>query len=356
MSRYAARFWPGNMPKGLRPGALAVSATLMVGFGGTIRSRYASKAACEEGTNDKRRPQESTMDSWLSFDSVKSQFSALSARLTQISSELSGEPGSLFYEIVEDSVRNQEINPELGWKASVRLGTDIGFWEKAYLSQRKRFMRQAFAALMGVDESTVRPLMHARVSLSAASERNLIEKKPFRLTSVIFPSWGWQRRVEVRRRDSKHICLTLKADHFYDIIGYRAMTSTTGCLLGAHRSGILDVISYISGISGSCWALSSWYSVTAGDLHRLRNHIKSRITTPFLDLGNFALFTDPPTNKVRASHCLVHLSRALMHSNVSVSPMQYLLSGPVVKLASKGGTTSLVDIYVRSTVLYISRV
>lgn len=79
------------------------------------------------------------------------------------------------------------------------------------------------------------------------------------------------------------------------------MASTTGCLVGAQKSGILDVVSYIAGISGSCWALSGLYSLAGGHLDVWTSHIKSRITTPFLDLGNFQLFTDPPTNKVSST-------------------------------------------------------
>ncbi|KAG0139325.1 hypothetical protein CROQUDRAFT_666676 [Cronartium quercuum f. sp. fusiforme G11] len=274
ISRYASRLWSGNLAKGLRPGAIAISGTLMLGFAGTIRSRYTSTASCEE-TKEKFKqssPKESTIESWLSFDSVKSQFNALSARLTQISSELSGDPNSLFQQIVEESVTDDQVNPELRWKASVRLGTDVGFCEKAYLRERKHFMKRAFASLMGVDES-------------------IVDERDIPIVGVA-ASGG----------------------------GYRAMVSTTGCLLGARQSGILDVVSYIAGISGSCWALGGWYSIADGDLDQFQTHIKSRITTPFLDLANFQLFTDHPTNK-------------------------YLLSGAVAKLASKGGTTSLVDVY-----------
>ncbi|EGG12571.1 uncharacterized protein MELLADRAFT_86725 [Melampsora larici-populina 98AG31] len=244
-------------------------AGLLVGAIGISRSRYATKSNCEE---KKDSSYGSTIQDWLSIDSMKTQFTSLSSRLSQISSELSGDPNSLFQEIVEESINDQKLNPELSWRASVRIGSDIGFCEKGFMRERKHFMRRALASLIDVDER------------------------------------------EIDERDIPVVGIAASGG------GYRAMTSTTGCLLGARQSGILDVVSYISGISGSCWALAGWYSVAGGNLLDLSNHIKSRITTPFLDLENFQLFTDAPTNK-------------------------YLLAGPVAKLASKGGTTSLVDVY-----------
>ncbi|KAH9811818.1 acyl transferase/acyl hydrolase/lysophospholipase [Melampsora americana] len=233
MSRFLVR--PRPLVSGLMAG-------LLVGVIGVSRSRYTTKSNCEE---KKDSSSGSTIQDWLSIDSMKSQFTSLSSRLSQISSELSGDP---------------------------ELDRTIGFCEKGFMRERKHVMRKALACLIGVDER------------------------------------------EIDERDIPIVGIAASGG------GYRAMTSTTGCLLGARQSGILDVVSYISGISGSCWALAGWYSVAGGNLLELSNHIKSRITKPFLDLDNFQLFTDAPTNK-------------------------YLLAGPVAKLASKGGSTSLVDVY-----------
>lgn len=54
------------------------------------------------------------------------------------------------------------------------------------------------------------------------------------------------------------------------------MTSTTGSLRGARDTGILDVTSYVSGISGSCWALAIWMGLAGGDLDKMEKHIKDR--------------------------------------------------------------------------------
>ena len=61
-------------------------------------------------------------------------------------------PGSLYAEIVEES----EKSPEVGWDAHVRLGDELCVAERAFLSERKRRMKGAFASYIGVDEKQVR--------------------------------------------------------------------------------------------------------------------------------------------------------------------------------------------------------
>jgi hypothetical protein len=42
--------------------------------------------------------------------------------------------------------------------------------------------------------------------------------------------------------------------------GYRAMVATIGSLIGMEQTGLLDTVMSISGLSGSTWAMASWYS------------------------------------------------------------------------------------------------
>lgn len=42
--------------------------------------------------------------------------------------------------------------------------------------------------------------------------------------------------------------------------GYRAMVATMGSLIGLEDAGILDCVTSMSGLSGSTWAMASWYS------------------------------------------------------------------------------------------------
>ena len=47
------------------------------------------------------------------------------------------------------------VHPECEWDADVRLGEDLCISERAFLGERKRKMRTAFARLMGVPDSEV---------------------------------------------------------------------------------------------------------------------------------------------------------------------------------------------------------
>jgi phospholipase A2 len=47
------------------------------------------------------------------------------------------------------------VNPECDWDADVRLGDDLCLSERAFLRERKRVMKSAFAKLMEVPEEEV---------------------------------------------------------------------------------------------------------------------------------------------------------------------------------------------------------
>lgn len=94
------------------------------------------------------------------------------------------------------------------------------------------------------------------------------------------------------------------------------MVSTLASISAAKESGIWDVISYISAISGSTWSLNAMYGVGEGDVDKTIAHVRERITTPFLDPSTVELLTQQPTS-------------------------QYLLSGAVLKQASKTGELSM---------------
>ena len=83
------------------------------------------------------------------------------------------------------------------------------------------------------------------------------------------------------------------------------MTNTAGSLVGAKETGLLDCITYMAGISGSCWALGVLYSgIPKGDgpvpdPQRVAEHIKDRVSKTFFDTVTLDLLTTSPTNKVR---------------------------------------------------------
>ena len=199
-------------------------------------------------------------------------------------------PGSLYAEIVKES----ENSPEVGWDAHVRLGDGLCVAERAFLSERKRRMRNAFAEYVGVSKE------------------------------------------EVREEDIPIVAIAASGG------GYRAMTNTTGSLVGAKETGLLDCISYMAGISGSCWALGVLYSGIpnrgAGEIPDplvAAEHIKDRISKTFFDTITFDLLTTSPTNKVCQLVVVFQRSQA----------SQYLLSGLLLKATAPLGSVSLTDIY-----------
>ncbi|KAL5631524.1 hypothetical protein ACGC1H_007143 [Rhizoctonia solani] len=188
--------------------------------------------------------------------------------------ELSRGPGSLWNEIV-DSPPSSQDHPEYEWEAEVRLGDELCMAERAFLRNRKRKMRAAFAELFGV-------AFH-----------------------------------EIDERDLPIVAIAGSGG------GFRAMVNTSGALKGAQDTGIFDCISYVAGISGSCWALAMMYSGVAGSPSpsEAQKHMRSRIQTPYLDISNFDIIITPPFNK-------------------------YLLSGLLHKVTAPGwGNISLTDIY-----------
>jgi len=81
------------------------------------------------------------------------------------------------------------------------------------------------------------------------------------------------------------------------------MTNTTGSLVGAKETGLLDCISYIAGISGSCWALGVLYSGIPNhsplpNPQLAAEHIKDRISKTFFDTLTLDMLTINPTSKV----------------------------------------------------------
>ncbi|KZT61963.1 FabD/lysophospholipase-like protein [Calocera cornea HHB12733] len=203
-----------------------------------------------------------------------SSLTSLQSRVSALMLEYSLGPGSLYDEVV-NAPPDLSVNPECEWDATVRLGNELCLPERAFLRQRKRHMRAAFAKLMGVQE--------------------------------------W----EVHEDDIPIVAMACSGG------GYRAMFNTAGSLLAAQKTGLLDVTTYLTGISGSCWAIATLYSGVVGDeppMDRLIEHLKTRIQTSYFDMETLDLLTTPPTNK-------------------------YLLSGLMRKAAAPGAEVSLVDIY-----------
>jgi phospholipase A2 len=184
-----------------------------------------------------------TLKSW------RESLGTVGTALEDIQSELSGTEGSVYNRVISER-DDARVNPEIQWDASVRLGNDLGTAERAFVRARKEAMLKPFCELLGLKEEEVE-----------------LEDIPV----VAFAASGG---------------------------GYRAMVSTLGSLSAAQSSGIWDLTSYTSAISGSCWAINTLYAIGGGDIQKTLRHVKSRITTPFLDPESMQILTNKPTNKV----------------------------------------------------------
>jgi phospholipase A2 len=143
---------------------------------------------------------------------------------TMIKSAVSIE--SVVMKDIQDPVRY----PEVGHVAHVRRGIDLCVEEKEFLSERKDHVRDAFAKYLGLDPKDVHP-----------------EDVPI----IAFGGSGG---------------------------GYRAMIGVLGYCQAMKKSGLWDVLTYVAGVSGSCWALAAYYTFGNGSMETVIEHCKTRLS------------------------------------------------------------------------------
>ncbi|KAL2175697.1 acyl transferase/acyl hydrolase/lysophospholipase [Thermothelomyces heterothallicus CBS 202.75] len=188
--------------------------------------------------------------------------------------EMNMEPGSLAANIWHEA-QDPYTHPEIQYQAKVRVSGDLCEDEKIFLDRRKKMIVPALARYLGIDERDIHP-----------------DDVP---TIAMCGSGG----------------------------GLRALVAGTGSFLATTEDGLFDCTTYLSGVSGSCWLQSLYYSsVTGANFQKGIDHLKARLGTHIAyPPVAFHTLTSSPTNK-------------------------YLLSGLVEKL--KGDPQSqfgLVDIY-----------
>lgn len=188
--------------------------------------------------------------------------------------ELSMAPESLAAEIWQEA-HDPYAHPEIEYSAKVRVSDDLCDDEKTFLERRKRAIIPALARYLGLTEEEIHP-----------------DDVP---TIAMCGSGG----------------------------GLRALVAGTGSFLATTEDGLFDCTTYLSGVSGSCWLQTLYYSsVTGGDFRRGIDHLKARLGTHIAyPPVAFTSLMSSPTNK-------------------------YLLSGLVEKLkGDPNAEFGLVDIY-----------
>ncbi|KAK7751527.1 hypothetical protein SLS62_006477 [Diatrype stigma] len=175
-------------------------------------------------------------------------------QVRKLQTELSMAPGSLA-DIIWQEAHDPFVHPEIRYSAKVRVSDELCDEEKEFLARRKRVATAALARYLGLDEKDVNP-----------------EDVP---TIAICGSGG----------------------------GLRAMVAGTGSLLATQEDGLLDCVTYTSGVSGSCWLQALFHSsLTEGRLDRIIDHMKARIGVHFAyPPVAFSSVTSAPTNKLLLS-------------------------------------------------------
>ncbi|KAK9446423.1 acyl transferase/acyl hydrolase/lysophospholipase [Limtongia smithiae] len=180
---------------------------------------------------------------------------------------------SLGSEMIQES-SNAQLNPEIDWTpAHVRLGVELAPEEDAFRKNRVKFTRLALATYLDIPLETINP------------------------------------------RDVPVIAVTGSGG------GYRALIAGAGYLSSLESSGLLDCVTYMSGVSGSTWLLALYFTLGNFDTRTLIDHIKQRVGIHIAYLpAVMDLCTTPPTDK-------------------------FLLHGLIQKLYYKYTDVSLADIY-----------
>lgn len=194
--------------------------------------------------------------------------------LNKLQNELSMKPWSLSWEIWEEA-HDPEINPEILWDAKVRISTDLCDGERHFLAKRRLATAKALARYLGVPEKEVHPEDVPVIGLCGSGG------------------------------------------------GLRALVAGASSFACTHEDGLFDCVTYLAGVSGSCWLQALYYSSIGQRSHKLiLEHLKNRI-------GVHIAY--PPT----------------LLSSLSQSPTnKYLLSGVVEKLRGvEDADFGLVDIY-----------
>lgn len=168
----------------------------------------------------------------------------------KLKAELSMEPGSLSYDIVQES-KLPYMNPEVAWDAQVRISPNLCEDEVQFIQKRKKFVKRALAKYLNIPER------------------------------------------DIHEEDIPTIAMTTSGG------GVRAMVSSAGSYAAAKESGLFDCTTYTAGVSGSCWMQALYLSsISHGSFGVLIEHFKARLGIHFaFPPPALSLLEAAPTNR-----------------------------------------------------------
>ncbi|KAE8447000.1 hypothetical protein EG329_011482 [Mollisiaceae sp. DMI_Dod_QoI] len=130
----------------------------------------------------------------------------------------------------KQDIHDRERYPEVAHVAEVRRGLDLAPPEQRFLIDRKVKVRNAFARYLGLNPADIHP---------------------DDIPTVGFGGSGG---------------------------GFRAMIGVLGYAEEMKRTGLWDVLTYVAGVSGACWALSAYYTFGEASMSRTIDNYKHRLS------------------------------------------------------------------------------
>jgi cytosolic phospholipase A2 len=188
-------------------------------------------------------------------------------------------------------IQDTEKHPEILKVAEVRTGIDLSPEETAFIAKRKEHVRLHFAKYLGLDPTTVSPDDIPTIALGGSGG------------------------------------------------GFRAMLGLLAYSGEMKKNGLWDLLTYISGVSGSCWSIASYFTFGDLSMERVINHCKTRFFPhhPLSDDAIRAVLSAPG-----AVDLLISPLEVKDKIGLNVVPMDYysvLISGHIF-LHSRDGTSN----------------
>ena len=149
---------------------------------------------------------------------------------------------SLINRLISSKIGDPKVFPEVKQIAEVRKGIELCPEEQSFLDKRRVYVRDNFAKYLGLNAEDVHP------------------------DDVPTASFGGSGG------------------------GFRAMIGCLGYCDEMKSSGLWDCLTYVAGVSGSCWSLAAYYTFAHASWAAIIEHCKNRLS-PYHPLSGEAIRT-----------------------------------------------------------------
>lgn len=181
-----------------------------------------------------------------------------------------------------DESRSDGVSSDGGWRIKNKFKS---FWNQTVAPAFPEAITDIsiIKAAMKVEAAITRDLhdvdKHPEVAKVAVVRRG-VDLSPEELSFRQF------RKVKARDAFCQYLGLDPQEVHVDDVPvvafggsggGYRAMIAMLGYGEAMKRSGMWDVLTYVAGVSGSCWSLAAYYTWAEASMDKVIEHCKRRL-------------------------------------------------------------------------------